>query len=205
MKTIRKLMETLRMMMPLRSLQLRIFILVLVMGIVPGFIVGIGIVRNYEDRAVEHRISAVQGQLKIVANHLISNDYLANYRSDEQVYRTTREVTNAELEMLSNLYEGRVMIIDSNFKVVMDTYEISEGKIMISEEVIECFKGHSSSNYDSEHGYIEMTTPITNTASTQNKGENGILGVMLTSISNESIVSTKEMLNRKSSLILFRF
>ncbi len=46
--------------------------------------------------------------------------------------------------MLSNLYEGRVMIINKNFKVEKDTYGISEGKTIISEEVIKCFQGKIS-------------------------------------------------------------
>ncbi|MDE7268846.1 MAG: two-component sensor histidine kinase, partial [Acetatifactor sp.] len=199
MKTIRKLVEMIRQKMPLKSLRLRIFAIVLVVGLVPGLIVGMGIVQNYEDRAVEHRISTVQNQLKIVANHLISNDYMANYRSEEQVYRNSRAVVNAELEMLSNLYEGRVMIINSNFKVVKDTYGISQGKIMISEEVIKCFQGESLSNYDPEHGYIEMTTPIMDT--TANSGQEVVSGVMLTSISNGSIVAMMEMLNRRVMII----
>ncbi|MBR1700589.1 MAG: ATP-binding protein [Lachnospiraceae bacterium] len=200
MKAIHKLIETLRQKMPVKSLRLQIFLLLLVMGIVPGFIVGAGIVRNYEARAVENRITTVQGQLKIVANHLLSNDYLTNYRPDEQAFRTNAEVINAELEMLANLYEGRVMIIDSNFKVILDTYEISEGKIMISEEVVKCFKGENISHYDSEHGYIEMTIPITDTTANA-VGNGSIKGVMLTSISNSSIVTMMEVLNRRVILI----
>lgn len=200
MKTIQKLVKMVRQKMPLRSLRLRIFAIVLAVGLVPGLIVGVGIVQNYEDRAVEHRISTVQNQLKIVANHLISNEYMANYRSEEQIYRNSRDVVDAELEMLSNLYEGRVMIINSNFKVVKDTYGISQGKIMISEEVIKCFQGESLSNYDPEHGYIEMTTPIMDT--TANSGESEVVrGVMLTSISNGSIVAMMEMLNRRVIII----
>ena len=200
MKTIHRLIEIFKQKMPVKSLSLRIFMLLLVMGIVPGFIVGAGIVRNYEDRAVENRITAVQGQLKIVANHLITNDYLTKYRSEEQFYQTSAEVINAELEMLANLYEGRVMIIDSNFKVVLDTYKISEGKIIISEEVIKCFRGENISNYDREHGYIEMTTPIMDTTATTS-GDGVVSGVMLTSISNSSIVTMMEVLNRRVFII----
>ena len=200
MKTIKKVWKLIWVKMPLKSLRLRIFALVLAMGIVPGIVVGVGIVQNYQDRAVENRIATVQNQLMIVANHLISNDYMANYRSDEPVYRNSREVTDAELEMLSNLYEGRVMIINSNFKVVKDTYGISEGKIMISEEVIKCFQGENISHYDPAHGYIEMTTPIMNT--TASSTQSGVVkGVMLTSISDSSIVTMTEVLKRRVVII----
>jgi signal transduction histidine kinase len=200
MKKIQRLIEQLRKKIPLKSLRLRIFVIVLATGIVPGMIVGMGIVQNYEDRAVERRAANVQNQLKVVANHLVSNDYMANYSSEDQNYRTSRQVINAELEMIASLYEGRVMIINSNFKVVMDTYGISEGKIIISEEVIKCFQGETISHYDPEHGYIEMTTPIMDTTSSST--ENSVIkGVMLTSISNDSIVTIKEDLNRRVLLI----
>ena len=81
MKTIRKLIEMVRQKLPLKSLRLRIFAIVLVAGLVPGLIVGVGIVQNYEDRAVEHPKSTDQNQLKKVANQLVSNDYKAKYRS----------------------------------------------------------------------------------------------------------------------------
>lgn len=180
----------------LHSLRVRIFLTVLAVGIVPSVLMSYGIVQNYEERAVEMRISAVQGQLKIIANHLIHYNYLQS---------TTSESVNAELEMLSNLYDGRVMIIGGNFKVVKDTYGISEGKTMISEEVIRGFDGETMSNYSKELGYIEMTTPITETVKTETdagaKEEVVVRGVMLTSISNDNIVSIIDVLNRNAMIL----
>ena len=202
---ITKILERLEQMIMLRSLRARLFVIIMVVGILPSIVMRYGIVENYEERAVEHRVTTVQNQLMILANHLVSNNYLTSYLSDEQNYRNSREVINAELEMLSNLYEGRVMIINSNFKIVKDTYGISEGKTIISEEVIKCFQGENTSHYDPEHGYIEMTTPITDTTATTNAeekgGENIIRGVMLTSISSDSIASTMELLNRKAFIL----
>lgn len=192
-------------MIALRSLRARIFLLTLVIGLVPCIAMRHGIVSNYEDLAVEQRTTVVQNQLMILANHLISNNYLSSHGVREDT-GNSREVINAELEMLSNLYEGRVMIINKNFKVEKDTYGISEGKTIISEEVIKCFQGENISHYDPEHGYIEMTTPIMDTTA-NTTDENGkrnpdaIRGVMLTSISNDSIVNAKEVLNRKAYIL----
>mgnify|MGYP006990254989 CR=1 FL=1 len=38
--------------------------------------------------------------------------------------------------------------------VVKDTYGISEGKTIISEEVIRCLKGDNISRYDSDNSYM---------------------------------------------------
>ncbi|MBO5293576.1 MAG: two-component sensor histidine kinase [Lachnospiraceae bacterium] len=179
----------------LRSLKLRIFLLMLLVGIVPSIIIKHGILDNYETRAIDVRKSDVQNQLQILANHLITYNYLQD---------TSSEVINAELDQLSNLYDGRVLIIDRSFKIIKDTYGISEGKIIISEEVMKCFQGTGMSNHDRVNGYIEMTTPIIAGRAVQDvngKTPEEVVGVMLTSVSTDSIVTTQEILNRKALII----
>lgn len=185
-----------------RSLRARIFFMILLVGIFPSVLMRQGIVRNYEERAVEQRTQTVQAQLKVVADHLINEDYLNTPSS---------KVISAELDMLSNLYDGRVLIINGNFKIIKDTYGISEGKTIISEEVVKCFLGESVAKYDAENGYIEMTTPIVddirgetgesaeNSDNSANTGN--VRGVMLTSMSNQYIVGTMEVLNRKAMIL----
>ena len=92
----------------LRSFRVRIFLLMLIIGILPSIIVRNGILSNYETRAVNVKISEVQNQFKIIANHLITYNYLQDTSSSE--------VINAELGQLSNLYDGRVLIINGNIK-----------------------------------------------------------------------------------------
>lgn len=189
----------------LRSLRARIFLMLLVVGIVPSVLIRHGIVQSYEDRAVEYRTQIIQNQLKILANHLIIEDYLNTPSS---------KVINAELEMLSNLYDGRVLIITGNFNVLKDTYGLSERKTIISEEIVKSFRGESITNYDAENGYIEITTPIINNINSDNAvgvsagtGENkktdysNIKGVMLTSISTDYIKATMEVLERKALIM----
>lgn len=188
-----KLWEKLKSLLSLRSLQARIFIIILVIGIVPGVLMRYGILNSYEERTVQIRTATVQNQLKIVGNHLLSNHYFSDTKTNENVI-------NAELEMISNLYEGRVIIVDSSLRVVKDTYGISEGKTMISEEVIRCLRGESMSNYDREHGYIEMTTPIEEVGGAKD-GSDSIVGVMVTSISSDAIISTMDALNREAAIL----
>ena len=181
-----------------RSLKVRLFIIISLMGIIPSIIIRAGILENYEDRAVEVRTSDVQTQLKIIANHLITYNYLQDNSS---------EVIGAELEQLSNLYNGRMLIINSNLRVVKDTYVISEGRTIISEEVIRCMKGINTANYDEVNGFIEITIPIIETISAKMateempEGTEVVRGVMLTSVSTDSIAMTLEILNRKALII----
>lgn len=196
-----KILDGLKKLLFLRSLQARIFVIILVVGLVPSVLMRYGILEKYEERSVEQRVATVQNQLMIIGNHLLSNNYFSSQAAEYS--STSRDVINAELEMISNLYEGRVMIINASLKVVKDTYGISEGKTIISEEVIMCFQGGSAWHYDKQHGYIEMTTPIIDTSAAAQDGKtNGrTVGVMLTSISNEAIVGTIETLNHNAVLL----
>ncbi|MDE7045904.1 MAG: hypothetical protein K2O97_13025, partial [Acetatifactor sp.] len=127
-KMVAKIFGELKDLLSLRSLKVRIFVIILIVGIIPSIFMRSAIVNNYEEHAVDNRISTVQNQLLVVSNHLLNNNYLVTYKSEETTYRNSRAVIDAELEMISNLYEGRVMIIDSSLKVIKDTYGISEGK-----------------------------------------------------------------------------
>lgn len=191
---VKKIIERLKRLRLYRSFRIRIFILMLVIGIVPTVVVQSGIMQNYETRAVNVRTNEVSNQLMVIANHLLFYNYLQD---------TSSEIINAELDQISSLYDGRVLIINGNFNVVKDTYGLSEGKTIISEEVIKCFKGSTVANYDKVNGFIEITTPITETVKISDEEQEltVVKGVMLTSVSTDTITMTLEILNRKSLII----
>lgn len=166
----------------------------MVMGMIPSFITRTTLLQNYEERAVNVKISEVSNQFKIIANHLLTYNYLQD---------TTSDVINAEINQIANLYDGRVLIINSNFKVIKDTYGISEGKTIISEEVIKCFRGENTTYYDDTDGFIEMTIPIMDTVTVNSKeqGPVPIKGVLLSSISTDTIALTISILQRKAFVL----
>lgn len=204
-ETLKKIKLNIGQYITFRSLRARIFFLILLAGMIPSGLMRWGIMNSYEQRAVEQRVQVVQQQLKIIADHLVNENYLDNKYSPR---------INAELSMLSNIYDGRIQIIAGNLEIVKDTYSIMEGKTSISEEVIKCFQGESIVNYDAEHGYIELTTPIvdnasksenavaaTDTANLNTVAEKRVIGVLLTSISTNYIRGTMEVLGRKAMIM----
>lgn len=169
-----------------KSLKLRLVLIILVIGMVPTAILRIGILRSYEEKAVSNRSIDILSQARILGNQIIFNHYLED---------TSSEIINSQLEQLSNIYDGRVMIIDSNFHIVKDSYGVDEKKTIVSEEVIRSFGGEEISKYDSDNRYIEMSIPLTDTESKE------VLGVFLVSVSTDNIVLNYEYL-RNSALIV---
>ena len=116
-----------------------------------------------------------------------------NYLSDV----TSSDIITAELEQLSNIYDGRIMLVDGSFRIVKDTYDMDEGKTIISQEVVQSYLGQEIQKYDSENRYIEMTIPLTETTDTAKN----VIGVMLISVSTDSIQLNTNYL-RNNMLIL---
>ncbi len=182
-----------------KSLKARFFIIVFMTGLISCIVMHSVILDSYEDRAVNVKSTEVQTQLRILANHLIVSNYLQD---------TSSEVINAELDMLANLYDGRVIVINDDLKVVKDTYNISQGKTIISEEVVNCLKKGSKgtvTKYDSSNGYIEVVTPIIESevieeedVSVSGKSSEVVRGVLLTSASTDTIEMTMEILSRRA-------
>lgn len=170
-------------------------------GLFPCAVLSTIILRGYESRAVSVRTAHVMNQCTVLANHLLNYGYLED---------VSNEIVNAELSQLSDLYDGRVLIINSDYRIVKDTYGISEGKFMISEEIIKTFGKDSISKYDSSNNYIEVTTPLVlNSTDSFSDGdglnltdESGkVVGVMLTSVSTEEIDETISILWRRANFI----
>ena len=175
----------------IKSLRFRLIILFILMGIVPGMILWAGVLNSYEQRAVSIKTSEILGQAKILANQIVSNDYLNN---------TGSVIISAELQQLSNIYDGKIMLINSGFRVVKDTYDIDTGKIIISREVIQSYKGTDITKYDPESRYIEIVTPLLkNNPAT---GEQTSIGVMMISVSTDSINLNMEYLGTNMMVIL---
>ena len=73
---------------------------------------------------------------------------------------------------------------------------MSEGKTMVSREVIACMNGSSNmSNHDEVNGYLEIAVPITV------PGKGTVLGVIVASASTDPIQSNKNVLNQKAWII----
>lgn len=174
-----------------KSLKFRLIILILAIAIFPGIILCAGVLNSYEARAISIRESEVLRQTTILANLVSTSRYMTDTTD-------SMATLQAQIDMLTNIYDGRVIIVNDGFKIIYDTYNLDRSRTIISEEVIKSFSGESIVNYDSVNHYIEMTTPIINP-----DDETGtVLGVMLVSVSTDNIVLNEGYLRQNAILLL---
>lgn len=166
----------------MKSLRVRIILLVILAGGIPVFVLRGIVLSSYEKREVARRTAEIQNQCTILCNQLSD----ANYLTGE-----TSEVLRSELVQMSNIYSGRIMVIDHDFRIQEDTYDMDKGKTIVSEDVIRCFQGKGTSNYDAKNRYIEVTSPILD------RGTEKSVGVMLVSVSTDMIVDGVQGLDER--------
>ena len=163
----------------------------LVIGCVPAFIVSEVFLSAYYERAIAVRTTDVQNQCKIISNQIVASDYLNSNKSD---------AIQGELSLISSLYDGRIMVIDQDLRVITDTYNMEASKTMIVEEVIRCFKTGTGVHMVSGR-FIEVAVPIQRVVD-EAAGTTETLGVILVSASLDAITDNREVLSNSVGLIV---
>lgn len=170
-----------------KSLRFRILIILVILGIVPSVIVTQMMLSNYEKQAITARTGTISTQCSILCDQIIKENYLNDSSS---------ETVNGKLELLSNIYGGRLLIVDRDFRIVKDTYHVDEGKTLISPKVIRCFKSGQPTDYQRNGQVLETAIPIRSADVPQTQG------AMLVTVSSSEITATMMDMKYQGLLIL---
>ena len=176
----------------IKSFRFQLIVLLILISSIPCFVIKEVVTSAYEKRAVEWRIAEIQEQCIILANQLAEVDYLKN---------PTSEVLNSELIQLSNIYNGRVLIVDEEYRIIKDTFRSDEGKTIIAPGVINCFAGTSTYYYNEKAQYIDITAPI----KVMVDDELQIKGVIMVSVYTDIIRETESFLADKADFVFWVF
>ena len=164
-----------------KSLRFQIFLLLLIFGIAPGFFLRAGFLSAYERRAVELQTSDITSQAKLLATQIAANDYLEKLSRQEYDDDSDMQQIFTQLDQMSTMYDGRILLINSAFKIVEDTYQMDENRLLLTRDVMRAHRGETVQTYDNEYYYIEVILPIADPDSS------AVLGEMMVSVSTDSI------------------
>ena len=172
--------------MKINSIKVRIFIAILLIGMVPILLLRAAALEFYEEYHIDKLTIDITSQAKLLANQISSSNYLQD---------TSSPIINSQIKLLSSIYDGRIMVIDETLTIITDSYGMDERKTITAQEVIRAYKGEEISRYDQEYSYIEMTLPIYET------GKKTITGVMLVSVSSDKIIANKQFFQKNIDLL----
>lgn len=166
----------------LKSLRMRITIIVLLVGLIPVSLMRTLMLDNYEDQFVTQKSTLIQNQCQQIVDQVASSGYVGDISSNKQL--------DKQLVQLAGIYNGRVIIVNSDFRIVRDTFGIDEDKVIISEEVLRCFQGVDSNNYNKKNEFMELTLPV------KNPETKSIDGIMIVSVPTQDVKEGLDALNR---------
>ncbi len=158
------------------SLKVLLALLFLMIGLVPMGFLGLMMNRGYRRTQIDGRVIEVQNQSLITSDRLTRADYMGAARGDALVGR--------ELDTVADIFNGRIVVVDRNFRIIKDTFNLSEGKINVSEPVLKCFQGEHGILREEQKQYFAVTAPIYDSTPERN-----IVGVLLIIASTENILS----------------
>lgn len=152
-----------------------LFIAFTVLTTVLVVVFGFSIERTYHKKTIEQTKNNVQVQCNILANQILNT----GFRFDDD-----DEVLEAEIEQFVTMLNGRLLIIDKDFRVVKDTYGQLDGLYYMSKNVLNAMNGKEKAPQILEKQYMEVIVPI--------KEDNIVSGIMLVNVSTKDINDLEE-------------
>ena len=179
---------------PIRSLKLRVFVVIMLAIIIPALASSIFIVNVTTKNYLNNRINSFKANNTMLKNNIINNNYLD--QSNENI-----DIVDAQIEQLAKEYNCRIQVVNSRYVIIKDSNNSEKGKTCISENVIKSFKGETVQVDSKSHNYIEFAIPITSTVSDgEGETKTTIIGSLYINYSTADAVDYKDYIVRNVAI-----
>lgn len=159
-------------------------------ALIPLFLQTVVMLGSFNQSQLDARTIEIQNQCLILSNRMTRSGYMTAEKKNNAGL-------DSQMQAISDVYNGRIVVVGGNFRVITDTFNLSTGKFYISEEVIKCFKGENSSRYNKDMQYLAQTIPVYDPVN-----EKSVNGVIVITASTENILSLTDKVMGKSNLFL---
>lgn len=175
------------------SIRVCIFAVCIFAGMVPLAIGGVIVINACQTKMVENRGSNAKYTMQILADRL---------SGDASVSENITSSLQNEIEQMADIYNSRIVIVDDNYKVVLDTFHIDNDASCISSDVLRTLTtGNSYENYDKHTRQMKFTVPIQGKINAGKETKGTVKGVIVVSLSTEEFVLIHTNLNNKLAML----
>lgn len=171
----------------LKSMRVQVFGILLCVGLIPLLFLFTVIVNTYDTQMLSQRTDELQSYGTVISNLIVSSGYLSGHASNE---------VDNETEEIANIYQGRIIIVDRDLKIVKDTYGLEAGKTLISTEVVKCFSENGKKYVNNLGGYMQLTMPIIDPQL------DGVYGVIVISYSTKNLGHISHEVSQRTLFLL---
>lgn len=174
---------------PFRSLRFIIFCSFMLLSMLLMISFSMLLQHSYIDRMVKQKLTLVQNQCNILGNQILVNQFTMD---------AIRSNLNVQIDQLANVWEGRILVIDSNYKILKDTYTIDQNNYIIYDEAVKVMRGENDSSIRLVDDYAEVIIPIVSS-------EKVVNGIMIATVSLRDIEDTNEYIGEQVNILLMLF
>ena len=175
------------------SLRFRILLITFITGIIPVLCVSELFKFFVRDNLINSRVSTIKSQSQILATQLSSKTYSSG---------SMPESVDEGLMQLSNNLGGRIILVDLNCRVLKDSYNLDEGKTIVSNEVVTCLRESQAGLTQTREGFISYSSPIFDASQTNVKGALVVLGSTDVDMLRADIISGRIMVMEIVAVVL---
>jgi len=168
------------------SLHVQVIFAMVMACILPLAVVAVLFVNSYREQTKQEMRGKVQELCADFANRIQNTGYLTNPAQAE---------LSAAMDMAAQFYDGRILVINSELQIIKDTFKREEGRIMISEEVVQSLKEKALSY---EFLYEDTTEIIYQVRDSLGKT---VLGSVVFIYDNPEYVGLSDEISRTSLLV----
>ncbi len=169
------------------SMKLPVAILLVLFALIPMVLCTQTVIVSMSQAQVDDRMARVQSEIRILSDKMMRVNYLSG---------EGRAAMEGEIQTAADVYDGRIVVVNQDFRIIEDTFHIAENRYHIAETVIRCFQGETSNRYNKEKRYFAVTAPIY--ASSEDKT---VVGALIMTASTESLLSVTESVADKTLLL----
>ena len=134
-----------------KSLRVQSLCVLILTGILPLIVFTLIFMNTYRSRAVSQRITELQARGTILSNLVVSSAFFSNNSSSE---------LDSELTQISDIYDGRILIVDSNLMVLRDTFDLEQGRTILVRDIVQCMQGKTNRIINKFHDDVQIILPI---------------------------------------------
>lgn len=173
----------------LGSLRVWIFFCICILSVAAAVILKSGILYSINSQRIKLRQNDIQNQCLVISNHITDYGYLSNPSS---------EMINSEIAQLALTYSGRILILNSEFKIINDTFNLDVGKTDISPQAITAYRLNKPyTNYNAEHRLMELCLPIHD-----DEAPSKVVGLFMIAVSTYSLEEVLQEMNSKANIMM---
>lgn len=108
-------------------------------------------VASYEDRLWNQKIDTILNKCDMISDRITEAGFQFN---------DVNKTLETEVEQFASLLEGRIMVVDHNYRIVKDTFGVEDDRYLMTEDVIKTMSGESIQPTTINQQYMEAFYPV---------------------------------------------